>query len=61
MKRHYFPRAEAQTGRCTSRSTIYTAGICAGLMLHQFSRWLRDLPTDCDISFNLLAGEFVLN
>lgn len=55
-----FEQAEAQTGRCTSRSTIYAASIAAGLMVHQFTRWLRGLPVDQDISFNLLAGEFAV-
>ncbi|MEQ8854385.1 ThiF family adenylyltransferase [Gimesia sp.] len=55
-----FPQAEAQTGACTSRSTIYTAGIAAGLMLHQLTRWLRQLPVDRDLSLNLLAGEIYL-
>ena len=29
--------------------------VAAGLMLHQFTRWLRGLPTDFDLSLNLLA------
>jgi molybdopterin-synthase adenylyltransferase len=53
-----FPQAEAQTGSCTSRGTIYAAGIAAGLMLHQFTRWLRNLPLDFDTTLNLLAGEW---
>lgn len=64
-RQHYettlFSPSDAQWGRCTSRSTIYSAGICAGLMLHQLTRWLRDLPIDRDVSFNLLASEFVLS
>lgn len=52
-----FPQSEAQTGSCTSRSTIYGAGIAAGLMVHQFSRWLQGLQTDFDITLNLLASE----
>jgi sulfur carrier protein ThiS adenylyltransferase len=63
-RRHYattfFPQSEAQTGQCTSRSTIYTAGIAAGLMLHQFSRWLRDLPLDFDTTLDLLAGDWTV-
>ena len=55
-----FPESEAQAGRCTARSTIYAASICAGLMVHQFTRWLRDLPLDVDCSLNLLAGELML-
>jgi sulfur carrier protein ThiS adenylyltransferase len=52
-----FAAAEAQQGRCTARSTIYTAAIAAGLIVHQFTRWLRNLPTDRDLSVNLLASE----
>jgi molybdopterin-synthase adenylyltransferase len=53
-----FAQREAQTGQCSSRSTVYAASITAGLMLHQFARWLRSLPLDCDSMINLLAGEW---
>jgi molybdopterin-synthase adenylyltransferase len=60
-RRHYpntlFPQAEAQSGTCTSRSTIYAASIAAGLMVHQLVRWLREVAVDLDFSLNLLAGE----
>ena len=64
--REYYPQtlfaqAEAQAGRCTSRSTIYAAGIAAGLMLHQFTRWLRQMPLDRDLSLNLLASEWAVS
>jgi sulfur carrier protein ThiS adenylyltransferase len=52
-----FSDADAQTGSCTSRSTIYTANIAAGLMVHQFTRWLRKLPLDDGLCFNLLSSE----
>lgn len=62
-REHYrgtlFTAQEAQTGSCTSRSTIYTASIAAGLMVHQFTRWLRRLPIEADLSLNLLASDFV--
>jgi molybdopterin-synthase adenylyltransferase len=63
--RHYYPatlfaQSEAQTGRCTARSTIYAAAIAAALMVHQFTRWLRGMPVDRDTSLNLLAGEWNL-
>ena len=63
--RDYYPttlfgQSEAQTGRCTARSTIYAAAIAAGLMVHQFTRWLRGMPVDRDGSLNLLAGEWTL-
>lgn len=54
-----FPGREAVAGRCTARSTIYTANVAAGLMVHQFVRWLRGQPTDSDLSLNLLASELV--
>jgi sulfur carrier protein ThiS adenylyltransferase len=53
-----FAQAAAEPGRCTARSTIYAASIAAGIMLHQFTRWLRGLPTDADTSINLLGGEW---
>ena len=53
-----FAAADAQRGQCTARSTIYAASIAGGLMMHQFTRWLRGLPIDRDVSLNLLAGEF---
>ena len=55
-----FPQAEAQRGACTSRSTIYAASVAAGLMVHQFTRWLRGIPVDFDTALNLLAGELVV-
>ena len=55
-----FRQAEAQTGQCTARSTIYSASIAAGLMLHQFARWLRSQPIDADLSLNLLASELTV-
>jgi hypothetical protein len=61
-RKHYastlFPEAEAQSGSCTSRSTIYAAALAAGLLVHQFTRWLRDMPVEYDTTLNLLAGEW---
>jgi sulfur carrier protein ThiS adenylyltransferase len=57
--RSLFPQAEAEVGTCTSRSTIYAASIAAGLIVHQFTRWLRRLPVDAESMLNLLAGEHV--
>jgi hypothetical protein len=63
-RNHYpttlFPQQEAQVGTCTSRSTIYAAAIAAGLMVHQFVRWLREQPVEADVSLNLLASEMVI-
>tara|TARA_R110002124_G_scaffold53648_1_gene153791 strand:+ start:274 stop:939 length:666 start_codon:yes stop_codon:yes gene_type:complete len=55
-----FPQTEAQTGSCTSRSTIYAGSVAAGIMVHQFTRWLRSIPIDFDTTLNLLAGEIIV-
>jgi molybdopterin/thiamine biosynthesis adenylyltransferase len=55
--RTLFAAEEAHVGPCTARSTIYTASIAAGLMVHQFTRWLRGVPIDRDLTLNLLAAE----
>jgi sulfur carrier protein ThiS adenylyltransferase len=55
-----FAEAEAYAGSCTSRSTIYGAGIAAGLMLSQFTRWLRGIAVERDILLNLLSMELSL-
>ncbi len=62
-REHYgstlFPQAAAQSGSCTSRSTIYAAAIAAALMVHQFTRWMRDLTIEIDMTMDLLAGELI--
>ena len=55
-----FTASESQQGTCTSRSTVYAASIAAGVMVHQFTRWLRDIPADADTSVNLLSGEWTV-
>jgi molybdopterin-synthase adenylyltransferase len=57
--RTLFAAEQAYAGPCTARSTIYTASICAGIMVHQFAKWLRGLPVDPDLTLNLLAGEMI--
>ncbi len=52
-----FNADEAFVGPCTAKTTIYCANIAAGMMLAQFTKYLRQLPIDCDIQFNLLASE----
>ena len=60
-RQHYatqlFPQSEAQSGTCTSRSTLYAASIAAGLVIQQFTRWLRGVTCDSTLTFNLLASE----
>lgn len=55
--RTLFTASEAFVGRCTAKSTIYSASVCAGLMLSQFTRWLRGLPVIIDVQLNLFAME----
>jgi sulfur carrier protein ThiS adenylyltransferase len=55
-----FSQQEAYVGPCTAKSTIYCANIAAGLMLAQFTKYLRRLPIDPDIQLNLLASEMYL-
>jgi sulfur carrier protein ThiS adenylyltransferase len=59
---HHYPETlfsqdDAQRGSCAAHSTIYAASIAAGLMVHQFIRWLRGMSIDPDVSLNLLASE----
>jgi len=54
-----FPEAQAYAGSCTAKSTIFTANIAAGLMIEQFTRWLRRLPIDQDVTLNLLSTELI--
>ncbi|MCA9056541.1 MAG: ThiF family adenylyltransferase, partial [Planctomycetaceae bacterium] len=60
-RQHYgttlFQQSEAQPGPCTARGTLYAASIAAGLMVHQFTRWLRNISIEADVSLNLLAME----
>ena len=60
-REHYpstlFAAEEAYAGACTAKSTIYCANVAAGLMIAQFTKWLRRLPVDADLSLNLLASE----
>jgi sulfur carrier protein ThiS adenylyltransferase len=60
-KKHYpktlFSSEEAFVGPCTAKTTIYCANIAAGLMISQFTKYLRQLPIDCDLQLNLLASE----
>jgi sulfur carrier protein ThiS adenylyltransferase len=60
-RRHYpttlFAAEEAHVGSCTAKSTLYSANIAAGLAIEQFTKWLRGLPVDADLSLNILTSE----
>ncbi len=55
-----FSANQAYVGPCTAKTTIYCANIAAGLMLRQFTLWLRFLPLDIDIQLNLLTDELTI-
>jgi hypothetical protein len=55
-----FAARQAYAGSCTARSTVYTASIAAGLMLSAFTRWLRGLPVERDLTLNLLSAELTV-
>ena len=55
-----FSSDEAYSGSCTAKSTIFCANVAAGLMLAQFSRWLRGLPIEADSCLNLLTNELTV-
>jgi len=63
-RKHYpttlFDADEAFVGSCTAKTTIYCANIAAGLMISQFTRFLRRLPVDPDLQFNLLTSELTV-
>ena len=52
-----FRTEEAFVGPCTAKTTIYCANIAAGLMVAQFTKYLRRLPIEPDLQLNLLASE----
>jgi molybdopterin/thiamine biosynthesis adenylyltransferase len=55
-----FRHDEAFIGPCTAKTTIYCANIAAGLMVAQFTKYLRNLLTAYDIQLNLLTSEITV-
>jgi molybdopterin-synthase adenylyltransferase len=55
-----FEQSQAFVGTCTAKTTIYCANIAAGLMLSQFTKYLRGFPVEPDIQINLLANELAV-
>ena len=52
-----FPQEEAYEGSCTAKSTIYCASIAAGMMVAQFTQWLREMEPAFKVECSILAGE----
>ena len=61
-REHYptslFAAAEAHAGPCTAKSTIYAANLAAALAVGQFTKHLRGLPVEADVTLNILTAEF---
>lgn len=47
----------AHAGQCTTRSLNYGAMIVAGLAVHQFGRYLRNIPVAKDFLYSLLDNQ----
>ena len=64
-RKHYpttlFAAGEAYAGPCTAKTTIFCANIAAGIMVSQFAKYLRPLPVDADVQFNLLSSELTVS
>jgi sulfur carrier protein ThiS adenylyltransferase len=56
-RRTLFDPAQAHREGCTSRSTIYCASVAGGFMVGQLAKHLRGMPTDPDVTLNLLGME----
>jgi len=63
-RKHYpttlFAQEEAHQGNCTAKSTIYSANIVAGIMVAQFAKYLRDMPVEADLCYNLQTNELTI-
>lgn len=55
-----FQEEEAFQAGCTIPMTMYSASIAAGIMIHQFTRYLRDIRLNRDVIFNMIASSFEL-
>ena len=60
-RQHYpttlFSADQAYVGTCTAKTTIFCANIAAGMMVAQFTKYLRSMPIDADVQLNLLSLE----
>lgn len=62
--REYYPdtlfeAADALQQSCTAKTTIYCANIAAGMMVGQFTKWLRGMAVDQDTLLNIFASMLV--
>lgn len=63
-RKHYpttlFSQDEAFQGACTAKGTIYSANVIAGIMVAQFAKYLRGMPVEADLSYNLQTSELTI-
>ena len=59
--KNLYTDSEALEGSCTSKTTLYSAYVIAGKMVQQYTRWLRGLPIDYDVTENLLTTEIFVS
>ena len=59
-KETLFSEEDAMEAPCTAKSTIYCANICAGLMITQYAKWMRNIPIDRDMLINLVTNDFIV-
>jgi sulfur carrier protein ThiS adenylyltransferase len=51
--------AENGPAECGTQSTLYVGNVCAGIMVSQFARWLREEPPeDCFHSLGTACGKW---
>lgn len=51
---------EFREAPCTAKSTIYCSNVAAGMMLQQFTKWLRGMILDRDIRFSMIGSSIFL-
>lgn len=56
-----FSASDAEPGSCTAKTTIYCANVAAGMMVAQFTKWLRSRPIDQDVLYNIITAEITKN
>lgn len=53
-----FAPSEAYQGVCTAKTTYYSSNVIAGIMVGQMAKWLRDIPLEADIQFDMMNNHF---
>lgn len=51
-----FPSEEMFQASCTAKTTIYCANVISGMMVAQMTKFMRGVPPDREMHFNILVG-----